>query len=223
MTHWSVRLAAKTKERGWSARELARRTGLSHDSIYKYMSGNVEAPRGDTMKRLAHALGVNPIWLEHGETTENHSRRTGVSDISRLKKLPVLALVELGRLHHLGELQKLLWSEEVAVLETVTVEDTGGEALVAGRLEDASMAPAYPAGCIVVCDMNLPPEPGKLVLAVSRVAKQAVFRRFRSTSAHDPTKGELIAENPDYPILRFQSERDGFIVGRVVQVIHKIK
>lgn len=63
---WSDRLNAAMKERGWNKAELARRSGLSYDSVNKYLRGNIDQPRGDAMERLAKAVGKDLLWLRDG-------------------------------------------------------------------------------------------------------------------------------------------------------------
>ncbi len=63
MEHWSNRLWRSLNWKGWSQRELARRSNIDEQKVYKYLQGNVEQPRGDMMLRLADCLGVTESWL----------------------------------------------------------------------------------------------------------------------------------------------------------------
>lgn len=63
MEHWSKRLWVALSGKGWSQRELARRSGIDEQKIYKYLQGKVHQPRGDTLLRLADVLGVSESWL----------------------------------------------------------------------------------------------------------------------------------------------------------------
>jgi repressor LexA len=63
MEHWSKRLWRALEWKGWSQRELAKRANIDEQKVYKYLQGKVEQPRGDTMLRLADALGVTESWL----------------------------------------------------------------------------------------------------------------------------------------------------------------
>lgn len=66
MRRWSDRLNAAMEDRGWNARELARRAKVQYESVAKYTNHKVSQPRGDTVKRLALALDVDPLWLRDG-------------------------------------------------------------------------------------------------------------------------------------------------------------
>lgn len=64
---WWVRLRAQLAHLGWSQAELARRSGLSHDSIRQYTCGAVDTPPIATVRALAAALSVSPGWLMFGD------------------------------------------------------------------------------------------------------------------------------------------------------------
>lgn len=63
---WKHRLNEKFRDTGWSKAELGRRADVSYDNVIKYLAGAVDQPRGDTLTKLATALGVDPLWLEKG-------------------------------------------------------------------------------------------------------------------------------------------------------------
>lgn len=64
--HWSERLRGAMKQRRWTGKELSRRSKVDYAVIQKYMQGATDKPRGDSMQRMARALGVSHIWLEFG-------------------------------------------------------------------------------------------------------------------------------------------------------------
>ena len=61
MPPWVKRLNDTLQRSGWSKSELARRSGVNYDSLNKYLAGKVEQPRGDSLPRLARALGVGDL------------------------------------------------------------------------------------------------------------------------------------------------------------------
>lgn len=63
---WNERLKEALDAKAWSMAELYRRSGVPYDSINKYLHGNIEQPRGDTIERLAKALDRDPLWLRDG-------------------------------------------------------------------------------------------------------------------------------------------------------------
>ena len=64
--HWSERLRERLRQLGWTQTELARRSGVSKELVRKYASGAVENPRGDILPKLAKALSIDVLYLEHG-------------------------------------------------------------------------------------------------------------------------------------------------------------
>lgn len=63
---WSDRLNERMQELGWKKAELARRSGVPYDSINKYLRGDIEQPRGDTLEKIAVAVGKSALWLREG-------------------------------------------------------------------------------------------------------------------------------------------------------------
>lgn len=216
MTHWSARLKQKRCEKGWTVVELARRSAIGKERLYKYEKGNVEAPRGDTLASLAKTLDVTELWLEHGVDFSD----AGIPQRNvTLRRFSVISLSELSPLRPSDNLAAFLAKHG---LETVPLPDVDvGPNAVVVRLDDNSMGEKFAEGTLVLCDPDQPALPGKYVVAVSHKAKRAVFRRYKSLAAGNG-KGELVAENRDFPRLKLTSKKDGFIVGRAIMVIYKI-
>ncbi len=55
---------------GWNKAELAKRSGVSYDSINKYLRGDTDNPRGNVIDKLADAIGKSRIWLRDGVELE---------------------------------------------------------------------------------------------------------------------------------------------------------
>jgi transcriptional regulator with XRE-family HTH domain len=56
-------IATLRLKKGWSQRELARKTGFSSATIQKIESGATEHPGLDVITALSHALNVHPMKL----------------------------------------------------------------------------------------------------------------------------------------------------------------
>ncbi len=63
---WNKRLIELRKQAQLSRVDLARKAGLSYDSLNKIERGDVQNPRGDAIPKLAAALGVSPAFLRYG-------------------------------------------------------------------------------------------------------------------------------------------------------------
>lgn len=57
------RLRKARQARGWSIRNLERRSGVSNSAIALIEKGKRRQPRTDTIRRLAEALGLSPAYL----------------------------------------------------------------------------------------------------------------------------------------------------------------
>lgn len=79
---WWQRLQEAIDDLGWSKAELQRRSGISYDSINKYLRGEVDNPRGNVLDKLAETIGRPALWLKEGvggeppELTKQNSRST---------------------------------------------------------------------------------------------------------------------------------------------------
>lgn len=95
---WHARLVKKFGDTGWSKTELARRAGVPYDSVLKYLSGRVAQPRGDTLDRIATALGTTALWLEHGvEVPPVNSPSTTLQTYEgKVTGVPVSGFVKAG-------------------------------------------------------------------------------------------------------------------------------
>lgn len=63
---WHDRIRGELKRLGWTKAELARRSGVSYDSVNKYLRGDINQPRVGVLPKIADALGVSAHWLQFG-------------------------------------------------------------------------------------------------------------------------------------------------------------
>jgi len=90
---WSARLNAKFQATGWSKSELARRAGVSYDNVLKYLGGHVKQPRGDTLERLAGALGTTEAHLRG---LDQPSLTKALGRAGKLQSVKVSGFVKAG-------------------------------------------------------------------------------------------------------------------------------
>jgi len=91
---WVNRLNAKFNATGWSKAKLADKSGVPYDSVLKYLAGKVDQPRGDTLDRIAAALGTTALWLEHG--LDDTSLTTMDKKAGRIDPIAVIGFVKGG-------------------------------------------------------------------------------------------------------------------------------
>ncbi|MBI1207020.1 MAG: helix-turn-helix domain-containing protein [Azospirillum sp.] len=130
MDSWWKRIRIELDRKKWSVVEFERRTGIDRGRLYKYVTGEVEQPRGDAFTRMAKALDVSEWWLRTGEGTRS-VRLAVIGQISAGEQwVPLPVGAEGERLIDFD-----LGSDESIVLEVL----------------GTSMAPAYRNGDLVVC------------------------------------------------------------------------
>lgn len=86
------RLREAMKAAGKKQIDLAQETGLSHSTISRYLSGQVE-PRQEATHKLAQALGVSEMWLwgydvPEGRTPEQKKNDDLVKVVAQLRSDP---------------------------------------------------------------------------------------------------------------------------------------
>lgn len=94
MKTWVERLNERFDATGWSKAELAKRSGVAYDNVLKYIAGKVEHPRGDTLEKLATALGTSSLYLEHG--VESPSLTTATGSAGKIQAIHVSGFVKAG-------------------------------------------------------------------------------------------------------------------------------
>lgn len=172
MLHWSERLKQLMIDKGWSARELATRSGISHDSVRKYLGGNVDHPRGDTPQKLADALGISVSYLLFGQSQETlpdtrpdrapQAPSQPVSPTEWPKNIPVLGTAA-GSTE--GAFQ--FTNEEIEYVRRPPQLE--GKSVYALYIQNDSMEPRYFAGEVVFVDAKRPPGPGDFVIIEMQV------------------------------------------------------
>lgn len=207
--HWSKRLKDALTEKGWSAAELSRRSGVPEHSIYKYLKGRTDAPRGDVLEKVASALGVSPVFLEYGQRATDATSTT-----LALRRVPVLLLSDV---YSLGWRLAVRRGSE----NRIAVPNHVGPDAFGIMVEDLALD-KIPVGSVVIIDPDQPAQPGKYVAANAHAVKATVIRRFRSLVAGETRHGELLAEHPDFAPIKILAPEDGEIIGRVVMLVQML-
>ncbi len=134
MYPWWKRIRDELDRKGWSVVEFERRTGIDRGRLYKYVTGEVDQPRGDAFSRMSEALGVNEWWLRTGQG-------------ARSNRLPVVGIVSSG------EIWKPIDREDQDI--KFIDFDLGDVDHIAIEVSGSSMAPAYRRGDVVICSRRL--------------------------------------------------------------------
>lgn len=65
---WHDRLRRLVKDKELTMADLSRLSGVPYDSVNKYLRGDIQQPRGNTLDKLAAALETTTIYLTNGLT-----------------------------------------------------------------------------------------------------------------------------------------------------------
>lgn len=100
---WWQRLQEAIDDLGWSKAELQRRSGISYDSINKYLRGEVDNPRGNVLEKLAETIGRPSLWLKEGigDAPQEVTKQNGRSIAAAVR-----ATVEAGAWREVDQLDQ---------------------------------------------------------------------------------------------------------------------
>ncbi|MFK4826025.1 helix-turn-helix domain-containing protein [Paenochrobactrum sp. BZR 588] len=100
---WWNRLDQRITELGWSKAELSRRSGITYDSINKYLRGDIDNPRGNVLEKLAHTIDKPILWLRDGIELELPVDAVIQTAITTVR---IVGTVEAGTFREVDELDQ---------------------------------------------------------------------------------------------------------------------
>lgn len=200
---WHERLEKAMQSAGLSPEQLAERAKVPLKSVYGYLKGHVENPRGNVLARLAVATQTTEQFIRYG--AEAPQNKVDV------RRIPLLTMTQLGQLK--PEENALVAWDGVTL---VTVPSDVPESAFGVKLHDDSGTPEFSAGDVIICDPQAAPAPGRYVVAVTDEPQEAFFGRFRPSSVTDKGKFQVIPLNPDYPTVEVGGEVKGRVLARAV-------
>lgn len=202
MTEWADRLKAWMEAADLRVPELAKRSGVSEESLYKYLRGRTAAPRGDAVSKIAAVFSKTAPELLFGEN---------ILKTKRLFKVPYLPLANVPDLYSL-KIELAKWQgDTIAVPYAVE-----GSEVFAVSVNDAACAPSVNKGDIVVVDLGVEPQPGDYVVAFVPNLGVAVLRRYRQLDAIDRQSFALVSDNQDFPSIATSEGNVVELIGRAV-------
>ena len=202
MEHWSERLQLWMDAEGLRVPELSRRSGVPKESIYKYLRGRTDAPRGEIIPRLAKAFGKSAPELLYG--------RAAVT-LTQVKERPLLRTSDLRQLSPLKEALTTWQGPMISVPDAAV-----SEYAFALSIEDSACSPHLQRGDVIIVDPTTPTNPGDYVVVFVVALAVGVVRRYRPVDAFNPMCFVLIADNPDYPQIAINDANPGELIGRAV-------
>lgn len=196
------------RARALTVPDLSRLSGVPESSIYKYLKGRTDAPRGDILERLARALQRTAVELRYGIEPD---------PLPQLKRIPLLSMNELGTVENMRGVLTNWQGPTVYVPAFPSSEFT-----FSAEVKDASCIPKIEPGDLIVVDIDAEPEPGDFVVAYVAALSKSVCRRFRAMDHSSKMSFQLMATNGDYPTISINSAEEGQIIGRVRKVVKDV-
>jgi phage repressor protein C with HTH and peptisase S24 domain len=204
----SSRIKKRRLELHLSQAEAASRAGIKQQSWASIESGATKFPRN--LHGIAKALECNAEWLINGGVfIEDKAIAPSI--------IPVLNGVDKLRSDFKEKISKPDLDSEFILSERA---DTKG--LIAFRITDESMEPAFQKGDIVIIDTSTKPAPGEFIVA-SDFESAFLFRKFRELDNISSLNAgySLIPLNSDYPVVTVIDQMTKIIGTMVEQRIYR--
>ena len=218
---WHQRLQQRIKELGWSKVELARRTGVDKERVYKWLAGDVDHPRGDALTALAKAVGLSEQELLYGLDARKHRSNDEKSN----DESPPMRRIPLYEWGDIGVIAADRRKKPPVAVFTMPEPDTdvGPEAFYT-TAQDDSNTPEIEEGDRILCDPSKPALPGRFVIAKIAGHKMPVLARYKIKKVKngEPAEVELAPNNTDYAPIRIRKMSDLRILGRVTHRTHRL-
>lgn len=177
---WWQRLQQEMDRLGWNKKELSERSGVPYDSVNKYLRGDTEQPRGDSLPRLAQAIGKPLVWLRDGLDPDQGELR---ADNQRLQPVAKGGTVEAGAFREVEDMDQ---SEPEFIYEAPDQQFPNARRMtfdVAGNsMDDLKPRPILPGDrviCVAYEDVShLVPLRDGMVVVVERTRDGGLFREW---------------------------------------------
>jgi SOS-response transcriptional repressor LexA len=222
-----IRLRAARKSEGLTQAELAKRAGISQNSVSDLERGRNIASRN--IVALAKALRRRPEWLSTGALPEFAITETPVrgenvrpivtNGLPAYPRVPLISDVAAGML---GSIEDFLYPGEAERWVEARQTRPGARAFALEVVGDSMVnplgSPSFPPGAVLIVDPDRAATPGAFVVAKDVQTQRATFKRL----AHDAGRWYLRPLNPAYPTVEIDSP-DLRVIGVVIEMSLTIK
>lgn len=204
---WWQRLDQIIRKNGLSVKDVAAKARVNEKSLYGWLKGGVDKPRGDVVERLAHAVGTTEQALHYGPA----------DNAAPIRRVPLIEMTKLGVLKATDD-PISIWDG----VTTIEVPRTVPDGSFAVTLPDDSAAPEFRKNDVVICDPKAPIEPGCYVVIVKSDEHVAYFGKFKPAVHGDLKRFTLVRDGQFFPDIEIKDRRRGFVLARAVKHIRDI-
>lgn len=206
-----------------SQAEIARATGAKPPSVSAWFSGDTKTMKLVTATKAASLYGVSALWLATGDGPKKQSvqsqsaipvEKSNVSEIERRAKVPLISLIQAGRLTDVCDL--LISVDSCQWVEPIyTYPSRQAYAL---RVEGDSMESPIPGaqtfleGTTLIVDPDVSCGPNDYVIAKDIATGKATFKKLTT----DGVRWYLKPLNPIYPTVEIDDPALR-VIGKVIE------
>lgn len=230
---WPTPLERIQEEGGLSAYAIAKKAGISHQSVYKYLEGAI--PDAPHLLQLARAFDVSVEWLLTGKepptapepqvitfeagdarVREEFARHEDADRFIPIRVLEDAVAMGPGRKVSAGKTAGYALIHEVALPKVARKQKRSDEQIVCLWARGESMEPTIQDGSLVAVDLRKKTvRPGKIYLVHEGDDAVTIKRVQWSRGGHLV----VTADNPateGYPLVLAGEEADNAICGKIV-------
>jgi SOS-response transcriptional repressor LexA len=197
-------IKSKRDKRGLSARQVAKRAGIS-DAHVLYIENEQRKPTFDVIMKVLKAL--NADVQEFLQETGHMNTRIQPTSHKKLRQIPVISWVAAGKWHDVSN------PFEPGDADEWMESDVRGMDIFALRVKGDSMGPEFNDGEIIVINPNVEAKPGDFVIVKNEDKDEATFKQLKiygGTTVLHPL-------NPKYPDIELKRGNKYKIAGKVVE------
>lgn len=211
MSTLAERLNASRISAGLTQEALAKKAGVTRVAISKAEQGLTKSFNGDTLFKIAAALGCNPQWLQSGKGEEKawstNIKLTTQPDIRY--SYPMLNWVQAGHFSQCGDNYSMYdidnWKESVKY-----AGERGFWLEVHGDSMSSPVGVSFPEGMSILVNPEAEPYSGGYVIARKKSSDEVTFKKY----IYDMGREFLKPLNPQYPVIEMNNDCE--IIGVVV-------
>jgi SOS-response transcriptional repressor LexA len=197
-------IRARREEKELSARELAKRAGVSDGHII-YIEKGQRKPTFDIVMKILSAL--NADLQEFLQETGYLPANVEPARIKKLKTIPIITWVTAGKWN------KVCDSFKPSDADEWIESDVKGRDVFALRVKGDSMEPEFHEGEIIIVNPHVEAKPGDYVIVKSDDTKEATFKQLKKF-------GDMLVLhplNPRYPDIELTKKYKYKLIGKIVK------
>lgn len=221
MSVTTLRVKELLREKGWTTKVLAEKTGMS-ESYLTHIKNGTRRWNEDSLKKLAHAFELTPVDLfaEYKERTDSIDSNVSMpekSDVElKVQVVPVVGKIPLNPSPYNNQIVQTTTGYKDVFLPTLNTTDLSMFALA---IDNNMLAPTYVKGDYLIVSPELWTRSGD-VAAVEYGNEKPCTAIVQVTFSED----FIVLESPNRkqaPIALVRGKDHFRIIGRVVQRIQK--